>query len=37
LNDIAYTWRDSELKAKPLRALNSVGAQLSRFGVTCRR
>ena len=34
MNDIAYTWRDSELKAKPLRALNSVGAQLSRIGVT---
>jgi hypothetical protein len=34
LSDIAYTWRDSELKVKPLRALNSVGAQLSRIGVT---
>ena len=33
LIDVAYTWRDSELKIKPLRALNGVGAQLSRLGV----
>lgn len=33
MSEIAYTWRDSELKSKPLRALNGVGAQLSRFGV----
>jgi hypothetical protein len=33
LTDISYTWRDSELQAKPLRALNAVGARLSRFGV----
>jgi hypothetical protein len=33
LSDVTYTWRDSELQAKPLLALNSVGARLSRFGV----
>jgi Sulfotransferase family len=33
LSDVTYTWRDSELQAKPLRALNEVGARLSRFGV----
>lgn len=33
MTDISYTWRDSELQAKPLRALNAVGARLSRFGV----
>jgi hypothetical protein len=33
VTDVTYTWRDSELQAKPLRALNSVGARLSRFGV----
>jgi hypothetical protein len=32
--DRGYTWRDSELQSKPLRALNKVGAQLSRLGVT---
>ena len=34
LTDRGYTWRDSELQSKPLRALNKVGAQLSRMGVT---
>jgi len=33
LTDVAYTWRDSELKVVPLRALNAVGAQLSRLGL----
>ena len=33
MSDVTYTWRDSELQSRPLRALNSVGAQLSRFGV----
>ncbi len=28
-----YTWRDSELTSRPLRALNAVGSQLSRRGV----
>jgi hypothetical protein len=32
--DQGYTWRDSELQSKPLRALNKVGAQLARVGVT---
>jgi hypothetical protein len=32
--DQGYTWRDSELQSKPLRALNKVGAQLARIGVT---
>jgi hypothetical protein len=34
VTDTTYTWRDSELQAKPLRALNDVGARLSKFGVT---
>jgi hypothetical protein len=29
----AYTWRDSELTAPPLRALNAVGARLARRGI----
>jgi hypothetical protein len=33
VSDVTYTWRDSELQAKPLLALNSVGARLSRFGL----
>ncbi len=32
--DQGYTWRDSELQSRPLRALNKVGAQLTRLGVT---
>jgi Sulfotransferase family len=32
MTEVTYTWRDSELKAPPLRLLNGVGAQLSRFG-----
>lgn len=34
MTDVSYTWRDSELRSPPLRALNQVGARLSRFGVT---
>jgi Sulfotransferase family len=33
VTDVSFTWRDSELQSVPLRALNGVGAQLSRFGV----
>jgi hypothetical protein len=33
LTEVTYTWRDSELQVLPLRALNGVGAQLSRFGL----
>jgi len=29
---VDYTWRDSELSAPPLRALNAVGARLARHG-----
>jgi hypothetical protein len=31
--DVDYTWRDSELRSQPLRALNRVGAGLARRGV----
>jgi hypothetical protein len=31
--DVDYTWRDSELRSPPLRALNRVGAGLARRGV----
>ncbi|HWD54510.1 MAG TPA: sulfotransferase [Acidimicrobiales bacterium] len=34
MTDRGYTWRDAELRSPPLRALNKVGGQLSRFGVT---
>ena len=37
LTDVAYTWRDSELRSLPLRALNGVGARLARFGRTSPR
>jgi hypothetical protein len=33
VTDVEYTWRDSELRSWPLRALNSVGSGLSRFGI----
>jgi hypothetical protein len=33
VTDVSYTWRDSELHAKPLRALNAVGGLVSRLGV----
>ncbi len=32
MTQIDYTWRDSELKSRPLRAVNQVGARLSRHG-----
>ena len=32
MSDVSYTWRDSELKIKPLRALNALGAQMARLG-----
>jgi hypothetical protein len=31
--DVSYTWRDSELQAKSLLALNGAGARLAKFGV----
>src|SRR6202034_2520696 len=31
--DTDYTWRDSELRSPPLRALNRVGAGLARWGM----
>jgi hypothetical protein len=30
---VEYTWRDSELRSRPLLALNSVGARLARLGI----
>jgi len=33
VTDVQYTWRDSELRSPPLRALNSIGSRLARFGV----
>ena len=33
-SDVDFTWRDSELRSPPLRALNRVGAGLSRWGVS---
>jgi hypothetical protein len=32
MSTVEYTWRDSELHNKPLRALNWTGARLARFG-----
>ena len=32
MSTVEYTWRDSELRSPPLRALNWTGAQLARFG-----
>jgi hypothetical protein len=29
---LEYTWRDSELRSRPLRALNWTGAKVARFG-----
>jgi hypothetical protein len=34
VTDVSYTWRDSELRSPPLRALNQVGASLARLGLT---
>jgi Sulfotransferase family len=33
VTDVQYTWRDSELRSPPLRALNSIGSRLARFGL----
>jgi Sulfotransferase family len=30
---VEYTWRDSELRSAPLRAINAIGARLSRLGL----
>jgi hypothetical protein len=32
MSDVEYTWRDSELRSRPLLALNWVGARLDRLG-----
>src|SRR5271163_1572081 len=32
MSTVEYTWRDSELRSPPLRALNWTGARLARFG-----
>ncbi len=32
MSTVEYTWRDSELRSPPLRALNWTGAHLARFG-----
>ena len=32
MSTVEYTWRDSELRSRPLRALNWTGAQVARFG-----
>jgi hypothetical protein len=37
VTDVSYTWRDSELRAAPLLALNAVGARLARFGLDLPR
>ena len=33
MSEVEYTWRDSELRSRPLLALNWVGARLARFGL----
>jgi hypothetical protein len=33
VTETAYTWRDSELRSRPLRALNRTGARLARMGL----
>lgn len=33
MNDLEFTWRDSELRSRPLRAFNWVGSRLARFGI----
>jgi Sulfotransferase family len=33
VTEVSYTWRDSELQAKPIRALNAIGDLVSRLGV----
>ena len=32
MSTVEYTWRDSELRSRPLRALNWTGAKVARFG-----
>jgi hypothetical protein len=32
VSTVEFTWRDSELRSRPLRALNWTGAQVARFG-----
>jgi hypothetical protein len=32
VSTVEYTWRDSELRSRPLRALNWTGATVARFG-----
>jgi hypothetical protein len=32
MSTVEYTWRDSELRSRPVRALNWTGAQVARFG-----
>ena len=32
MSTVEYTWRDSELRSRPLRALNWTGAQVARLG-----
>jgi hypothetical protein len=33
MTEVSYTWRDSELRSRPLRALNMFGDQVARLGV----
>src|SRR6185437_16986616 len=33
MSDVEYTWRDSELRSRPLRAFNWVGGHLSDVGL----
>ncbi|HTU38500.1 MAG TPA: sulfotransferase [Acidimicrobiales bacterium] len=33
MSDVEYTWRDAELRSRPLRALNWAGAHANRFGL----
>jgi hypothetical protein len=33
MSGTAYSWRDSEVRSPAIRALNSVGARLERFGI----
>lgn len=33
MSDVEYTWRDAELRSRPLRAFNWAGAHVNRFGV----
>ena len=32
MSTVEYTWRDSELRSRPVRALNWTGSQVARFG-----